>query len=112
MSRQPIVVPSDSEDDTPVKEVVAFTSWKDEPAYNAVQKACQPCYAVGRKVLFPNRIKAIYHWAVNGFGKKDPTATIKDCLCSCKVPELVAWARQEVSLKHMQQEKKAATERQ
>ena len=61
MSRQPIVVPSDSEDDTPVEEVVPFTSWKHERAYNAVQKACQPCYAVARLVLLQNRVKAIYH---------------------------------------------------
>ena len=101
------------DDDDDVEEVVAFTNWKDERMYNAVLGVCLPCYVHRKeKVKLPNRTKAIYHWANDGSGKKDVTATIKDCPCACKVPGLQAWARQEVSKKALSREKRKATDAQ
>ena len=113
MSRQPVVVLSDSEEVAPLGDVEPFKSWRDLPAHNAVLKACQPCLTHGRKqVPLANGAKAINHWAADGTGKKDISATIKDCLCVCKVPGLMEYARKEVKKKVRIREDKEACVRQ
>lgn len=95
----------------PPEECAKFESWKDPRSYNAVLKACQPCNARGRRVVLSSRAKALNHWAANGSGK-DPTATIKDCLCSSMVPGLVAYAREQIALKKQQRQLKGDLEQQ
>ena len=113
MSRQPDEVLSDSEEVTPLGDGDPFKSWRDPRAYNAVLKACQPCLTHGRKqVPLANGAKAINHWAADGTGKKDITATIKDCLCACEVPGLVQYACKEVKKKVRIREEKEACVRQ
>ena len=57
-------------------------------------------------IAHPTRGKALNHWASNGSGKRDITATIKDCLCAVKVPGLVDCARKEIAMTRQNREEK------
>ena len=76
MSREPDAVLSDSEE---VTVQVPVTNWKDPRAYNAVLQRWQPCHAKGIEKLLQNKAKAINHWAGDGTGKRDATATLRGC---------------------------------
>ena len=93
MSHQPGVVLSDSEE---VTVEVAITNWKDPRAYGAVLQRCQPCHAKGIERILQNKAKAVNHWAGDGTGRKDKTATIRVCWEAHSVPGLVAYARKEI----------------
>ena len=112
MSRQPAVVLSDSEEVTPVDDIVPFTTWTDSRAYNAVLHRCQPCHAKGKAVPLQNKAKAVNHWASDGSGTRDVTATIRPCFCAANVPGLVAYARQEIKSKLQAREVKDEHRRQ
>ena len=103
MSREPDAVLSDSEE---VTVQVPVTNWKDPRAYNAVLQRCQPCHAKGIERLLQNKAKAINHWAGDGTGKRDATATIRGCFEAHTVPGLVVYARQEIKSKLQAREAK------
>ena len=103
MSREPDAVLSDSEE---VTVQVPVTNWKDPRAYNAVLQRCQPCHAKGIERLLQNKAKAINHWAGDGTGKRNATATIRGCFEAHTVPGLVVYARQEIKSKLQAREAK------
>ena len=109
MSRQPDVVPSDSEE---VTVEVQVAHWKDPRAYNAVLQRCRPCHAKGIARVLQNKAKALNHWAGDRSGVRDVTATIRTCFEAHTVPGLVAYARKEIKSKVQARETKEENRRQ